>query len=211
MEQTYMNYKNIDTEIDIKKSRFISHIQRTETEEEAREFIQKIKKEHREATHNCSAYIIGDNALIQRADDDGEPSGTAGVPMLEVLKRESLYNCTIVVTRYFGGIKLGAGGLIRAYSQSAAEAVKKSGKVFLIPMVPAEIVLDYTFTNKFEYFLGNENIEIKNQAYTDKVTYTLMIEDTMVEKVHETLKEITSDAYQMTTRDVEMAERVLVL
>ena len=211
MEQTYMNHKNIKTEIDIKKSRFISHIARTETEDDARLFIQKIKKEHREATHNCSAYIIGESALIQRADDDGEPSGTAGVPILEVLKRESLYNCTVVVTRYFGGIKLGAGGLIRAYSQSAAEAVKESGKVFLVPMIPTEIVLDYTFTNKFEYFLGNENIEIKDQEYTDKVTYHLMIEEPMVEKVRETLKEITSDAFLMTTKDVEMAERVLVL
>ncbi len=211
MEQTYMNHKNIETEIDIKKSRFISHIARTETEDDARLFIQKIKKEHREATHNCSAYIIGESALIQRADDDGEPSGTAGVPILEVLKRESLYNCTVVVTRYFGGIKLGAGGLIRAYSQSAAEAVKESGKVFLVPMIPAEIVLDYTFTNKFEYFLGNENIESKEQEYTDKVTYHLMIEEPMVEKVRETLKEITSDTFQMTTKDVEMAERTLVL
>lgn len=211
MEQTYMNHKNIETEIDIKKSRFISHIARTETEDDARLFIQKIKKEHREATHNCSAYIIGESALIQRVDDDGEPSGTAGVPILEVLKRESLYNCTVVVTRYFGGIKLGAGGLIRAYSQSAAEAVKNSGKVFLVPMIPAEIVLDYTFTNKFEYFLGNENIEIKEQEYTDKVTYHLMIEEPMVEKVRETLKEITSDTFQMTTKEVEMAERTLVL
>lgn len=211
MEQTYMNHKNIETEIDIKKSRFISHIARTETEDDARLFIQKIKKEHREATHNCSAYIIGESALIQRADDDGEPSGTAGVPILEVLKRESLYNCTVVVTRYFGGVKLGAGGLIRAYSQSAAEAVKNSGKVFLVPMIPTEIVLDYTFTNKFEYFLGNENIEIKEQEYTDKVTYHLMIEESMVEKVRETLKEITSDTFSITTKDVEMAERVLVL
>lgn len=211
MEQTYMNHKNLETEIDIKKSRFISHIARTETEDDARLFIQKIKKEHREATHNCSAYIIGESALIQRADDDGEPSGTAGVPILEVLKRESLYNCTVVVTRYFGGIKLGAGGLIRAYSQSAAEAVKESGKVFLVPMITTEIVLDYTFTNKFEYFLGNENIEIKEQEYTDKVTYHLMIEELMVEKVRETLKEITSDAFQMTTKEVQMAERVLVL
>lgn len=211
MEQTYMNHKNIETEIDIKKSRFISHIARTETEDDARLFIQKIKKEHREATHNCSAYIIGESALIQRADDDGEPSGTAGVPILEVLKRESLYNCTVVVTRYFGGIKLGPGGLIRAYSQSAAEAVKESGKVFLVPMIPAEIVLDYTFTNKFEYFLGNENIESKEQEYTDKVTYHLMIEEPMVEKVRETLKEITSDTFQMTTKEVEMAERTLVL
>lgn len=211
MEQNYMNHKNLETEIDIKKSRFISHIARTETDEEARAFIDKIKKEHREATHNCSAYIIGQNALVQRADDDGEPSGTAGVPMLEVLKRESLYNCTVVVTRYFGGVKLGAGGLIRAYSQSTSEAVKAAGKVYLIPMTPTKVVLDYTFTSKFEYFLENEQIEIKEQEYTDTVTYHLMIKEELVDKVKSTLQEITSNTFQMSTEDVEMAESVLVL
>lgn len=210
MEQTYMNKLNTSAEIDIKRSTFISYIARTETEDEAKQFINEIKQTHKDATHNCSAYIIGENALIQRADDDGEPQGTAGIPILEVLKREELYNTTIVVTRYFGGIKLGAGGLIRAYSSGAAEAVKASGKVYLVPMVPTMIVLDYTFTNRFEYFLEQEQIEIRDQKYTDKVTYELIVSEEKVEDVKSELQKITSDTFTMTTSEVEMAERTLV-
>lgn len=210
MEQIYMNKKDTSTEIDIKRSTFISYIARTETEDDAKEFINTIKEKHRDATHNCSAYIIGENALIQRADDDGEPQGTAGIPILEVLKREELYNTTVVVTRYFGGIKLGAGGLIRAYSSGAAEAVKASGKVYLVPMIPAKVLLDYTFTNRFEYFLEQENIEIRDQQYTDKVSYDLIIPEEKVESVESELQKITSDTFTMTTSEVEMAERTLV-
>ncbi len=104
-------------EIVIQKSRFIAHFARVETEEEAQDFIQEIKKQHWSATHNCSAYLIGEQDQIQKANDDGEPSGTAGVPMLEVLKKRELKDTVVVVTRYFGGIKLGAGGLIRAYGE----------------------------------------------------------------------------------------------
>lgn len=210
MEQIYMNKKDTSTEIDIKRSTFISYIARTETEDDAKKFINTIKEKHRDATHNCSAYIIGENALIQRADDDGEPQGTAGIPILEVLKREELYNTTVVVTRYFGGIKLGAGGLIRAYSSGAAEAVKASGKVYLVPMIPAKVLLDYTFTNRFEYFLEQENIEIRDQQYTDKVSYDLIIPEEKVESVESELQKITSDTFTMTTSEVEMAERTLV-
>ncbi|QYA47620.1 YigZ family protein [Nosocomiicoccus ampullae] len=210
MEQIYMNKLDTSTEIDIKRSTFISYIARTETEDDAKEFIDTIKEKHRDATHNCSAYIIGENALIQRADDDGEPQGTAGIPILEVLKREELYNTTVVVTRYFGGIKLGAGGLIRAYSSGAAEAVKASGKVYLVPMIPATVLLDYTFTSRFEYFLEQENIEIRNQQYTDKVSYDLIIPEEKVESVESELQKITSDTFTMTTSEVEMAERTLV-
>lgn len=209
MEQIYMNKLDTSTEIDIKRSTFISYIARTETEDDAKKFINTIKEKHRDATHNCSAYIIGENALIQRADDDGEPQGTAGIPILEVLKREELYNTTVVVTRYFGGIKLGAGGLIRAYSSGAAEAVKASGKVYLVPMIPATVLLDYTFTNRFEYFLEQENIEIRDQQYTDKVSYDLIIPEEKVESVENELQKITSDTFTMTTSEVEMAERTL--
>ena len=108
-------------EIIIEKSRFICYVSRATTEEEAQSFIQNIKKKHWDATHNCSAYLIGAHDQIQKANDDGEPSGTAGVPMLEVLKKRKLKDTVVVVTRYFGGIKLGAGGLIRAYSKSTSE------------------------------------------------------------------------------------------
>ncbi len=110
-------------EITIQRSRFIAHISRAETESEAQEFIQAIKKKYWDATHNCSAYLIGENDQIQKANDDGEPSGTAGVPILEVLKKRKLKDTVVVVTRYFGGIKLGAGGLIRAYGKSTSEGL----------------------------------------------------------------------------------------
>ena len=111
---------------EIKKSRFICHAKRVYSEEEARDFITAIKKEHYKATHNCSAFIVGERSEIKRTSDDGEPSGTAGVPMLGVLENHNLTNLCVVVTRYFGGIKLGAGGLIRAYAGSVALAVKEN-------------------------------------------------------------------------------------
>src|SRR5699024_7098601 len=109
-----VKYKGAD-EVVIQKSRFIGYVKRVESEEEAQNFIQEIKKKHHDATHNCSAYVIGENDQIQKANDDGEPSGTAGIPILEVIKKQHLKDTAVVVTRYFGGIKLGAGGLIRAY------------------------------------------------------------------------------------------------
>lgn len=195
MEQKYMNDKNTDSEVVIKKSRFLSFIKRTVSEAEAKAFIAEIKKEHKAATHNCSAYIVGQSALIQKADDDGEPQGTAGVPILEVLKKEELYNVTVVVTRYFGGIKLGSGGLIRAYSQGASAAVNSAGKVIEIPVVPLTVTLDYTFTSKFEHFLEGTDVTIASTDYTDKVTYLLHIKEKDVDDIVNTLKEITSDSF----------------
>lgn len=202
MEQKYMNSKNTNNEIVIKKSRFLTHIKRTVSEEEAKDFIDEIKKEHKAANHNCSAYIIGKSALIQKADDDGEPQGTAGVPILEVLKKEELYNVTVVVTRYFGGIKLGGGGLIRAYSQSASAAVEAAGKVIEVPVVPLTVSLDYTFTSKFEHFLGNTEASIASTDYTDKVTYLIHVKEKGADDIVNTLKEITSNSFEYEAGDI---------
>src|SRR5699024_1453395 len=117
--------KEGSAEVMIKKSQFIGYVKRVETEEDAQAFIQSIKKKHHDATHNCSAYMVGEHDQIQKANDDGEPSGTAGVPILEVLKKKGLKDTAVVVTRYFGGIKLGAGGLIRAYGGTTSEAIRK--------------------------------------------------------------------------------------
>lgn len=209
MEQKYMNYKSAETEIVIKKSRFLSFIKRTESEEEAKAFIADIKKEHKAATHNCSAYIVGKSALIQKADDDGEPQGTAGVPILEVLKKEELYNVAVVVTRYFGGIKLGAGGLIRAYSQGASSAVQKAGKVIEVPVVPLTVTLDYTFTSKFEHYLGTTDVNIASTDYTDKVSYVLHIKEKGVDDIVNTLKEITSNSFGCEAGDIIIAEETV--
>lgn len=125
MIERYRTIKeNGQSEIEIKKSRFICSLKRIESEEEAKNFIQEIKKEHWKANHNCSAFVIGEKNEIQRSSDDGEPSGTAGVPMLEVLKKNQLINVAAVVTRYFGGTKLGTGGLIRAYTHAVSSIVR---------------------------------------------------------------------------------------
>lgn len=209
MEQTYMNYKNASAEITINKSNFIGHIARTSSEEEAKAFVSEIKEKYKDATHNCSAYIIGESALIQRADDDGEPSGTAGVPILEVLKREELYNTTVVVTRYFGGIKLGAGGLIRAYAKSTSEAVKAAGKVYLVMMHPVTLVVDYTFTNSLEHYFENNDIQIRDTEYTDKVTYHFYVESNKKDALEQQIQAITKDNYNMRVKEEVPSERVL--
>lgn len=127
-------------ELVIEKSRFICHIERLESREQAYEFIKKIKKEYWDATHNCAAFIIGENGDIQGSSDDGEPSGTAGIPMLEVLKKQQLHDVGVVVTRYFGGIKLGAGGLVRAYAKSVSGAIQQVG------IVEKVAVVEYSFS-----------------------------------------------------------------
>lgn len=209
MEQKYMNHRAETREVVINKSRFIGYIKRTETEEEAKAFIAEIKARHKDATHNCSAYIIGQSALIQKADDDGEPSGTAGAPILEVLKRESLYNVTVVVTRYFGGIKLGAGGLIRAYSGTAGEVVQSAGKVYEVEMVPVTATMDYTYTNKFEHAVAGSPHIIKDTVYTDKVSYTVHTRTEDAESLYGMLDEITQGTHKSVSGDLLTAENVL--
>ncbi|MFB3185505.1 IMPACT family protein, partial [Staphylococcus pseudintermedius] len=134
----------------ISKSRFIAHIKPVHDEDEAKAFIEAKKKEHREATHNCSAYTIGDTMRIQKAHDDGEPTGTAGVPMLEMLKKLDVHDVAVVVTRYFGGIKLGTGGLIRAYGGAVRDVIQDVGRVALRPAIPIRISMAYDLTGKFE-------------------------------------------------------------
>lgn len=162
-------------EIVIDKSRFIAHIARATTEEEAISFIQSIKKEHSSATHNCSAYLIGETDNIQKANDDGEPSGTAGVPMLEVLKKRELKNTVAVVTRYFGGIKLGAGGLIRAYGKSVSEGLNHIGVVQRQLHQIIHITVDYTLLGKMENELRNSVYPIKEINYLEKVEIQMYV------------------------------------
>ncbi|SNZ05095.1 uncharacterized protein, YigZ family [Terribacillus aidingensis] len=170
MLTTYFTVKTEGAhEIVIQKSRFIGHVKRVETEEEAIAFVQKIKKEHKDATHNCSAYMIGEHDLIQKASDDGEPSGTAGVPILEVLKKKGLKDTAVVVTRYFGGIKLGAGGLIRAYSGSASQSIDTIGVVQRQLMQLAEVHIDYTLLGKVENDLRQSAYTLQNIDYADRV------------------------------------------
>lgn len=147
-----------EKEIVIKKSRFIGHVRPVETEDEAIAFIEEIKKKHWNATHNCSAYMIGERDEIQKQSDDGEPSGTAGKPILEVIKNQGLKNVAIVVTRYFGGIMLGAGGLIRAYTDGAVAAIEAGEAITRVLHQEVFLELEYTWLGKVENELRNRGI-----------------------------------------------------
>ncbi|WP_414043746.1 YigZ family protein [Macrococcus animalis] len=174
--QNYITIKkdNINEEI-INKSRFITYLYQIENEEEAKEKIAYIKKKHKDANHNCSAYTIGDKHQIQKANDDGEPSGTAGVPMLEALKKNDVHNTLAIVTRYFGGIKLGTGGLIRAYQGSVSDAIKVTGKVIIKYALKYHVTLSYESTGKFEHSITSYPYIVIDTRYTDKVTYVIQV------------------------------------
>jgi uncharacterized YigZ family protein len=164
-------------EIIIQKSRFIAHIKRVETEGEAQDFIQTIKKKHWDATHNCSAYLIGEQDQIQKANDDGEPSGTAGVPILEVLKKRKLKDTAVVVTRYFGGIKLGAGGLIRAYGKATSDGISVTGVVERKLMSIIHVTVEYTWLGKIENELRSSVYTIKDIHYLEAVEFEVFVEE----------------------------------
>lgn len=159
-----------EKEIVIKKSRFIGQIKPVESEAEAIVFIEEIKKKHWNATHNCSAYMIGERDEIQKQSDDGEPSGTAGKPILEVIKQQGLKNVAIVVTRYFGGIMLGAGGLIRAYTDGAVAATEAGEVITRVLHREVFAELDYTWLGKVENELRNREIRTGETAFADNVT-----------------------------------------
>lgn len=184
--------ENTETFFIEKKSKFISYISPAYNEQEAVDFINSIKKKHYDATHNCSAFIIGDNANIQRSSDDGEPSGTAGIPMLEVLRKEGLTNTVVVVTRYFGGILLGAGGLIRAYTQGVADAVKAAGIIKLQPYEVYNATIDYSFLSKLQHEIGKKEYIIADTQYLDTVTLKLIAEPQLCEALQEDLTQWTN-------------------
>ncbi|MFY1068345.1 YigZ family protein [Enterococcus sp. AD013-P3] len=177
MRDTYQTIRGDgQSEIEIKKSRFITSLKRVYSEEEAKAFIAGLKKEHWKANHNCSAYLIGDNSEIQRSSDDGEPSGTAGIPMLEVLKKNQLVNVCVVVTRYFGGTKLGAGGLIRAYSHAVSQGLKDIGLVIGKLQQELRLTIDYSLLGKLQNFLDNDWFT-KDTSFAEKVTVVCLIDE----------------------------------
>lgn len=179
-------------EIVIQKSRFIAHFARVETEEEAQDFIQEIKKQHWSATHNCSAYLIGEQDQIQKANDDGEPSGTAGVPMLEVLKKRELKDTVVVVTRYFGGIKLGAGGLIRAYGGATSEGLNAVGVVERKRTTIMHVKVDYTWLGKLENELRGSIYPLKEIHYADTVIFDVYVKDADVPAFTDWITDMTN-------------------
>lgn len=192
---------------EIKKSRFICHIKRVTTEEEARNFIQAVKKEHYKATHNCSAFILGEQSEIKRSSDDGEPSGTAGVPMLGVLENHQLTNVCAVVTRYFWGIKLGAGGLIRAYAGNVALAIKEIGIVHIKEQLGLRIALSYSQYQELPNFLKANHLQEQDTSFTEQVQTTIFFDKDDKESVIESLIELFNgkiDIVEQGLRKVEV-------
>lgn len=178
-------------EIIEKKSRFIAYIKPVNTEEEATAFIESIKKKHWDAKHNCSAFTIGNNNEITRCSDDGEPSGTAGRPMLEVLTGQGIHNIAAVVTRYFGGILLGTGGLVRAYQSALKEAIKDSKIGELVAGAGYKLDMDYNDYNKIQSYLLSENYLINNSIFEEKVTLEVTVPISDEEKFVKNIIELT--------------------
>lgn len=158
-------------EIEIKKSRFLCYLHRCDSEEEAKAFVAQIKKAHPTARHACYAFVMGEHNEIQRSNDDGEPAGTAGVPMLECLTQRHVQDIVAVTVRYFGGIKLGAGGLIRAYAKSVANALDHAVLTKKQLMKIYRVTFSYDLIGKMDYFFRSENIDVICKDYQDKVIY----------------------------------------
>ncbi len=193
-------------EIVIQKSRFICHVKRATTEQEAQKFIQDIKKQHWNATHNCSAYLVGERDQFQKANDDGEPSGTAGVPMLEVLRKRGLKDTVVVVTRYFGGIKLGAGGLVRAYGKSVSEGLDAVGVVKRTLMQVMHTTVDYTWLGKLENELRSSVYNLKEIHYLDKVEVETFVEESQTEAFTSWMIELTNGQCEIRKGDFTYLE-----
>ena len=175
--------KAVESEINVKKSQFICRLFPTKTKKESKEIILKVNEQYSDATHNCTAYIVSDG---EGFDDDGEPGGTAGKPMINVLRKNNLHNVTAVVTRYFGGIKLGAGGLVRAYSKSVLEAINEAEILEVELYDVYTIIFEYSEIKLVDGEVRNNNLEVVNKDYSDKVSYDVVSKDFRdIEKIFE--------------------------
>jgi uncharacterized YigZ family protein len=168
-------YEGGEGEIVEKKSRFIATVEPVESEEEALAFIERMKKKYWDARHNCSAFVIGERGQIQRCSDDGEPQGTAGRPMLDVLLGQEIRNVAVVVTRYFGGVLLGTGGLVRAYSGAVQAGLAGSVVIEKIPGTLLDVRTDYNGLGKIQYILGQRGLQIQDSIYTDQVEVQVLV------------------------------------
>lgn len=188
---------------EIQKSRFIAYTSHVETEAEARDFVAAIKKKHFDARHNCSAWVLGADSSQQKSNDDGEPGGTAGNPILEAIKQHGLTNVVVVVTRYFGGIKLGAGGLIRAYSHTASLGLEATPCLEVKPFCLMEAEMDYSLLGTVENWIRNEELRTGETAYLDKVTVRLLVEPTDCEAISTELTNLTAAQCKITIHKPE--------
>ena len=195
------NYRTIYTdgegEIIEKKSRFIATVRLMEKEEDALAFIEEMKKKYWDARHNCYAYSIGEHREFTRCSDDGEPSGTAGRPMLDVILGEDIYNVAVVVTRYFGGVLLGTGGLVRAYSGAVQEGLRASTVIEKHHGISMAVSADYTMVGKLQYIAAENGLPILDTEYTDRVMMHLLIPADQVGRVEKIITEATSGRVKM--------------
>lgn len=188
---------------EIQKSRFIAYTSHVETEAEARDFVTAIKKKHFDARHNCSAWVLGADSSQQKSNDDGEPGGTAGNPILEAIKQHGLTNVVVVVTRYFGGIKLGAGGLIRAYSHTASLGLEATPCLEVKPFCLMEAEMDYSLLGTVENWIRNKELRTGETAYLDKVTVRLLVEPADCEAISTELTNLTAAQCKITIHKPE--------
>ena len=178
-------------EVIINRSRFIGYASPCETEEEALAFLQAIRTKHKDATHNCYAYVIGRNAGVMRYSDDGEPGGTAGLPMMEVLKAQGVVNCCVVVTRYFGGVLLGAGGLVRAYTQGAVIALKAAQVVVMEPSCQYLCEVPYPLWDKVQHLMRTLPLQLVSSEFTTAVTFSILVRERDADMVLSELTRMT--------------------
>ena len=195
------NYKTIyeggEGEIVEKKSRFIATVRLVEKEEDALAFIEEMKKKYWDARHNCYAYSIGEHREFTRCSDDGEPSGTAGRPMLDVILGEDIYNVAVVVTRYFGGVLLGTGGLVRAYSGAVQEGLRASKVIQKQHGISLALTADYTAIGKLQYIAAENQLPVLDTEYTDRVIMHLLVPNDQVGRIQKTITEATSGRVKM--------------
>lgn len=194
-------YKGGEGELIEKKSRFIATVVPVESEEEALEFIAAMKKKYWNATHNCFAFVVGENYELQRCSDDGEPQGTAGRPMLDVLLGEGIHNAAVVVTRYFGGTLLGTGGLVRAYSKAVQEGLRGSTVIEKRNGALLKMKTDYNGIGKIQYLLGQRGLTITNSEYTDTVTVETLVPLEQIKELREAITEGTNGRTEFLSED----------
>lgn len=186
-----------------KRSKFIARAKPVDTEQEALDFIQQIKTSCWDATHNCYAYSVDSDALYQRYSDDGEPQGTAGLPMLDIIRKKNLQNVVVVVTRYFGGILLGAGGLVRAYSKACAGGLENAGEILVKPCLKFNIPIEYHLSGKMQNMLLSEGFIITDTEYTHEVKYTIYSPVEKKEFLEQRIREITGGVLRMEEAGIE--------
>ncbi|MDD2190344.1 MAG: YigZ family protein [Eubacteriales bacterium] len=188
----------------ISKSRFIGHVKPVEYREEAEEFIAKVRAEHKAATHNVPAFVIGDRFQLQWASDDGEPQGTSGAPIVQMLVKEEITNLTVVITRYFGGIKLGTGGLVRAYTGTAKLALEAGVICAVKELNELKVRLDYTFLGKLQNLALNGKFEVRNAIFEDAVTVDLLMEPEHTEEVEAMVSNLTAGSAVIVSESIKL-------